>query len=208
MNQSTRTCCMCDSSIDHLRSIAKYCSGACAERSRSLRDPSRRSAHAKERKRAESAQLIGRSCASRDCDAQLPAGSSPSRLYCTTKCRDARYRTEVHSVRYAKGAGLYEHHRKLSADWKRNNAVSNRLSRALREARKRGTTVAPITAEQLDARLAFFGYRCWMCGGPWEHIDHVKPLSKGGPHILANLRPSCGPCNQSKNATWPFASTR
>lgn len=32
--------------------------------------------------------------------------------------------------------------------------------------------------------------------------DHVKPLAKGGPHILANIRPACVSCNSRKHATW------
>lgn len=47
---------------------------------------------------------------------------------------------------------------------------------------------------------------CWMCGGEWAEIEHVKPLALGGPHILANLRPSCGPCNRRKGAHWPGAA--
>jgi 5-methylcytosine-specific restriction endonuclease McrA len=45
---------------------------------------------------------------------------------------------------------------------------------------------------------------CWMCGGDADTVDHVKPLSKGGAHILANLRSACQSCNSSKGATWPF----
>lgn len=59
-----------------------------------------------------------------------------------------------------------------------------------------------ITPQQVAARMQFWGNRCWMCHGPFEHIDHVKPISKGGPHMLANLRPACQACNQSKSAHW------
>lgn len=48
---------------------------------------------------------------------------------------------------------------------------------------------------------------CFYCEkempeGP-EHIDHYYPLSKGGPHERANLRPSCTQCNLSKHAKQP-----
>jgi len=57
----------------------------------------------------------------------------------------------------------------------------------------------------LDLRRRFevFGNRCAYCGGIAEHVDHVKPLARGGPHCLANLRPACAPCNQSKSAMDP-----
>jgi len=52
--------------------------------------------------------------------------------------------------------------------------------------------------------VAYYGGRCWMCGAPWEQIDHVKPLRVGGPNWPANLRPACGPCNGRKNGIWPY----
>ena len=60
------------------------------------------------------------------------------------------------------------------------------------------------TKEQVVARILFYGSRCWMCGDPWSHIDHVKPLAAGGTNWPANLRPACGPCNLRKGARWPF----
>lgn len=76
--------------------------------------------------------------------------------------------------------------------------------RALRHnARKREASIVPFTREQLEQKLAMWGAECWMCGLPAKQIDHVKPLAKGGPHILANLRPACGRCNVRKAAHWP-----
>ncbi|WP_349257835.1 HNH endonuclease [Iamia sp.] len=46
-----------------------------------------------------------------------------------------------------------------------------------------------------------------MCGVEADSIDHVKPLSKGGAHMLSNLRPSCRSCNSRKGARWPFATS-
>jgi 5-methylcytosine-specific restriction endonuclease McrA len=49
-----------------------------------------------------------------------------------------------------------------------------------------------------------------MCGGPATSIDHVKPLSKGGQNLLANLRPACISCNARKGGKWygPHALSR
>lgn len=30
-------------------------------------------------------------------------------------------------------------------------------------------------------------------------LDHVRPISKGGPHTYANIVAACGPCNSSKH---------
>ena len=65
-----------------------------------------------------------------------------------------------------------------------------------------GSSIGNVTVELLEAKAAYWGNHCWMCSGPIEHWDHVKPISKGGPHILANLRPACAPCNLSKSNRW------
>jgi 5-methylcytosine-specific restriction endonuclease McrA len=69
--------------------------------------------------------------------------------------------------------------------------------------RKGATLVESFTPEQLQQRLSMFA-GCWVCGGAKEHVDHVKPLNKGGAHCLANLRPACASCNASKQDAWPF----
>ena len=64
--------------------------------------------------------------------------------------------------------------------------------------------------------LKLYGSNCHICLGPidllaprqpglngWEmglHIDHVMPLSKGGPDTLENVRPAHGACNVKKHA--------
>lgn len=73
-----------------------------------------------------------------------------------------------------------------------------------RRALRRGAVSLPFTAEQLVARMRYFGNLCWMCGEEADTVDHVKPLSAGGPHMLANLRPACRSCNCRKRDQWPF----
>lgn len=66
----------------------------------------------------------------------------------------------------------------------------------------------PVDVALLRAKVAYWGNACWLCGGAWADIDHVKPLSKGGSHLLANLRPICKSCNSHKHARWPFSTAR
>lgn len=69
----------------------------------------------------------------------------------------------------------------------------------------KGGKVIRFTFHQFEARMAFYGGCCWMCGSPdANEVDHVKPIAHGGAHMLANLRPACGPCNRSKAYRWPF----
>lgn len=73
-----------------------------------------------------------------------------------------------------------------------------------RYARRKGASVVPFTVAQLAAKCAYWGNQCWICKGPQEAIDHVKPLAKGGLHVLANQRPICRVCNSRKGDTWPY----
>lgn len=73
--------------------------------------------------------------------------------------------------------------------------------------KRRATMKSPIhvSLDGLAMKLLYWGNRCWICNvsNP-DCWDHVKPLSKGGLHILANLRPACRSCNAKKHAKWPF----
>lgn len=90
--------------------------------------------------------------------------------------------------------------------WKRENRSQwneiCRLAQQVRRARLRRTPVIPFTQEQLRAKVAYWGGACYMCGGEWTDLEHVKPVKKGGGHLLANIRPACRSCNASKSARW------
>lgn len=60
------------------------------------------------------------------------------------------------------------------------------------------------TSEHIKARWEMFGNRCWICRDAATQTDHVKPLSKGGSHWPANLRPICKSCNSRKKNRWPI----
>jgi 5-methylcytosine-specific restriction endonuclease McrA len=75
-----------------------------------------------------------------------------------------------------------------------------------RRARKTATAVVwPIPPELIQARIDFYGGRCYLCGAGDValEMDHVIPLSRGGQHVAANLRPACVLCNRRKAAEWP-----
>jgi len=54
-----------------------------------------------------------------------------------------------------------------------------------------------MTAEVMDASDGI----CPYCGKPFEngHIDHIRPVSKGGTNNRENLVYCCAPCNLSKH---------
>lgn len=88
------------------------------------------------------------------------------------------------------------------------NHYQQRVSKPRRKALE-DVALGEVTAEQLAARIAYYGGRCWMCSAPWTCIDHVKPLAAGGSNWPANLRPACRSCNARKQHHWPYpTSTR
>jgi len=78
-----------------------------------------------------------------------------------------------------------------------------------RRARQHAAAVGNVTLDLLAEKFSYWGDRCWICREPGKlQVDHVKPISKGGSHLLANVRPACGPCNLRKRDMWPYAEVR
>ena len=96
---------------------------------------------------------------------------------------------------------------------KKNENKEKRLARwRKREAiRKQSYSVAYLDSEVID----LYGTKCYICleeidlsasrksgvGENWQvglHIDHVIPLSKGGPDCIENVRPTHASCNLKK----------
>lgn len=88
--------------------------------------------------------------------------------------------------------------------WRTENPARYHAYFKLRDARVRGATITRFSTAEFQNRMRYFGYRCWICGGEYEHADHVKPISKGGFHCLSNLRPTCARCNLAKGSRWPI----
>lgn len=69
-----------------------------------------------------------------------------------------------------------------------------------------------VFVEDVDPRVVFERDKgvCGIClelvdpSSPWE-IDHIIPISKGGPHSYANVQLSHRRCNRSKSARLPVA---
>lgn len=77
-------------------------------------------------------------------------------------------------------------------------AVARRKARA-RRARKLGAYNDGYTEADLQAWWSDRDYTgCVYCGGPFEHLDHIKALARGGDEARYNLAPSCEHCNTSK----------
>lgn len=52
-------------------------------------------------------------------------------------------------------------------------------------------------------RASGIALECTYCQGPFEHVDHIIPTSRGGTDDLSNLTPACTSCNTSKGDRLP-----
>ena len=98
-----------------------------------------------------------------------------------------------------------QRHVEVSTAWRKANPEKVRASvrnrTALRKAAE-GTHTAQEIIELLDRQ----NWECAECGVSLKekrHIDHIVPLSRGGPNYISNLQGLCPTCNCSKNARTP-----
>lgn len=101
---------------------------------------------------------------------------------------------------------------KLNPDWWGRGERKRRALKALVETQPYGVSDV----------LKTWGTNCYLCDEPidleaprgpgipgWErglHLDHVMPISAGGPDTLDNVKPAHGKCNLRKHASTEFAS--
>lgn len=84
----------------------------------------------------------------------------------------------------------------MSAD---ERAAEARQVKGRRRARAAAAQInGPVPAEVYAAILA--EGVCVYCAAPATHVDHVRPLSRGGWEHEDNLVPACAWCNLSKGA--------
>lgn len=89
-----------------------------------------------------------------------------------------------------------------SREWKRENPRKVRFMNLKRLLFLKDACVVgeEVRYEDILTLLAKQDHKCFYCGKDLDvyHVDHYIPLSKGGKHIVENLRISCPPCNLSK----------
>lgn len=130
-------------------------------------------------------------------------GRHPIKVRQIDRASKHRNREKINAAARAHHWANRERRLAYTAEWKRANRARATAIEATRRARK-ANAPGDATPEHVAARWQYYGNRCWMCGGEATAIDHVKPLSAGGSHWPANLRPACEGCNGSKNNLWPL----
>lgn len=167
------TCTVCHSGIPSPRTGKRVCSDLCRSRQRS------------------GAVATQRSC--KECDTHFVSASHIKR-YCSVDCQLVASRREYAANR---PPSVWDERR--------------RANQYAREARKRGNGYERFTRAEIAARDR---WTCGLCREPidrsLEHpdprslsLDHIVPLSLGGPHTRANTQASHLECNVRKGNRSP-----
>ena len=148
----------------------------------------------------------------------LIQGRSDKR-WCSDRCRSAAYyaanRAEVRAshaayraanpekVRASKAAYRAANPEKVRAKVAKYHAANPEKMRARK--RRRRARKACAVPQRWVRRLEHDDALCYWCGcADVEHVDHVHPISLGGPAVPSNEVPSCAPCNLRKNNKHPL----
>lgn len=192
-----RTCNLCATPYFQKRRDQLFCGPRCRDKVRNAK--ARAAPGYSERRRAHYQQNAEHIKAR----AYAWARANPEKVKAAASKWRSANADKVRAARVAYRAENIDRIRALMAAWNRQN----RDRKAANESRRRAALAAACgaaTAEQIAARWDYYGGKCWICGASATTTDHVKPLSRGGSHWPANLRPACGPCNFGKQDTWPF----
>jgi len=88
--------------------------------------------------------------------------------------------------------------------WEAANPDRSRVRHVVAQRRRRARiarVLATLTPQEWEAILEAAGRACVYCGGQERlSMDHLIPISRGGPHTSENVAPACLPCNLSKGA--------
>ena len=146
----------------------------------------------------------------------IEAHRAKQREYCRSNPEKIRQYYATERERHidkinARAKAYYEANKERHSAWtkagrKKNPARTRELARgwqATRRALKKGGASAVETASWFKGQKKI----CHWCGKPCAknaEIDHIVPLSRGGPHEITNLCVACLPCNRSKHNKDPI----
>lgn len=202
------SCCVCGIQFSYERTGKGRNRVTCSDECREARTSGKRLAWSRiariegrylEKDRARWRAIIGqRHCVI--CGASFPIRkANPDTVTCGIMCGG------ILAIRRAKEAGTYVPPKKIWPD--RASMIFHRNSRR-RLILRAATTVPPEKISRMDI-FQRDGWRCGLCHKKvnpklqWPDprcavIDHIIPITKGGPHIAANLQCAHFSCNSRK----------
>jgi 5-methylcytosine-specific restriction endonuclease McrA len=138
----------------------------------------------------------------------LKSGSASGRQAKCKACMAQQY-VENREAILGRQAQQYAENREVflgrQARYRAANPDKIRAKSQRRRARKRNAITDGHTWRELMNYWAENDmYACVYCDRPWDAVEHVAPLARGGAHALWNLVPACSDCNARKAARDPF----
>jgi len=190
----------CSKLVTSKHHAAIYCSPYCARRGQIARNPEYYEGHKEERKQYLREYYQANKSTKKERDRKYVRANRDRIAAYQADWRDAN-RARIAANRREWLAANRDRTRQNTRNWKAKNPEIVTLQNRARRHLKRET---PISRDALAARRAFLGDTCWICHRHALKLtwDHVKPLSKGGAHMLSNLRLACVSCNSRKGAKW------
>lgn len=90
--------------------------------------------------------------------------------------------------------------------WRLENPDKCRLSVMANRTKRKNATVENVTPDQIEALKVKQQWRCAICKERHLkfHVDHIKPIARGGGHEIKNLQLLCRRCNQNKSSYDPI----
>lgn len=105
------------------------------------------------------------------------------------------------------GRGLTDEQRRQKRSestyrWRKAHPEKAKALDLTKSIRRRGFNARHLSEAALT-KLTYYGNRCIYCGSTSDlSVDHKKPLSKNGSHLVCNLAPACRRCNSKKSNKW------
>jgi len=142
--------------------------------------------------------------ARRNAAARVRYAANPAYFRAKPKAWNAANKERIQANGNAWREANRERHRAYSKAWNVANRDRYRVNQVRAQSRRRARiahVLSTLTAQEWEVILEAAGHACVYCGsGERLSMDHLTPISKGGPHTSENVAPACLPCNLSKGA--------
>lgn len=129
------------------------------------------------------------------CDVSFPRPykSNPDVVrFCSHECRYAQQLDDARNSTTRAAA---------ARQWRIDNPALHKANTTRRTARRRSAGILSVTSRDIIRLVERFDGRCAYCRErPYQHLDHVVPIARGGRHGIGNLLPACAQCNLSKGS--------
>lgn len=132
-----------------------------------------------------------------------------SRLWVKSHPENRKIITKRYRENHKEQTRIYKSHyrminkEKINASDRRRYKLSPEKDQAKARNRRGRIAGGIITADEWASLLELYGGKCLCCESTDSiTMDHIKPLSAGGMHVIPNVQPLCRSCNSKKRGSY------